>query len=105
MKDTEAGRDHDKEVASHNCLGMIAYEGQSAPAGIGYSSGTLHQILADRARRNPNTQRQFQLVGDAFLSPALDLSRHLADQRWEVFRQTGPSQSSGFPPPNKRNPL
>ena len=39
IKDTEPGRDHDEEVTCHNILGVIAYEGQPALAGIGLSAG------------------------------------------------------------------
>ncbi len=59
IKDTESGRHHDEEVTSHNSLSVIAYEGQPALAGIGYSAGTLGQILANRTRRNPDAQLQF----------------------------------------------
>jgi hypothetical protein len=67
IKDTESGRHHDEEVTSHNSLGMITHEGQPALAGIGLSAGTLGQILTYRARRNPDAQLQFQLVGDVSL--------------------------------------
>ena len=99
IKDTEPGRDHDEEVTSHNCLSVIAYEGQPPLAGIGLSAGTLGQILADRARRNPNAQFQFQLVCDVFLSPGRVLSGNLADLRLDVVRQTRPSHRPEFPPP------
>lgn len=59
IKDTESGCDYDEEVTSHHRLSVIAYEGEPALAGIGHSAGTLGQILANRARRNPDAQLQF----------------------------------------------
>jgi hypothetical protein len=104
-KDTESGGYHDEEVTSHDSLSVVAHEGQPALAGIGLSAGTLGQILADRARGNPDAQLQFQLVGDVSLSPGRVVSGHLADQRLEILRQTRRSCRTGLPPPEQTEPL
>ena len=99
IKDTESGCHHDEEVTGHYRLSVIAHEGEPTLAGIGLSAGALGQILADRSGRNPNAQLKFQFVDDVFLSPGRVLGGHLADQRLDVFRQTGPSCRAGLPPP------
>src|SRR6266849_10992676 len=101
IKDTESGCNHNEEVAGHHRLGVIANEGQPALARVGLTAGALPQILADRARRHPDTQLQFQLVGDVLLSPGWVFGGHLTDQRLDVFRQTGPSPWPRPPPPEQ----
>jgi hypothetical protein len=67
----EHGRDHDKEVAGNDALGVIPNEGhptllriRSAPR-----PASLALVLADSTRRDSETKFEPKLVGDSGFAP------------------------------------
>ena len=95
IKGTEAGRHDYEEVAGHDRFGVIVNEREPTLLWIGRAHGAaVAQVLLHGAGRNPDPQLQFQLVGEAFLSPGGILSGHLPDQFLEILGQPRPSHRS-----------
>ncbi len=50
-------------------------------------------VRADRARRDPQSELQPQLVGETPLAPGAMVTRHLLDEPVQLHRDRGPSRT------------
>ena len=107
IENPERGRDHDKEVAGHDGLGVITDEGRPALLRIRCSirTGCTSQILSDGTRRNPKAQFEQELVCDSFFTPDRVVRSHFANEFPKVARQRGSAPRLGLPPPEQAKSL
>jgi hypothetical protein len=105
IKDTESGRHHDKEVTSHNCLGVIAHEDQPALAGIGFRRGPWARYL-------PTVRGETWIPSFSFNSLAMCHSPQVGFSRaiwrikaWRSFGRRGRPVGQDFHRQKRRNPL
>ena len=105
IKNTESGCDHDEEVTGHHGLGVVVNKGQPALARIGSAARALAQILGDRARRQADSQLQFNSLAMRSC-PHVGFSVAI----WRIkarrsFGRRGLPRGRDFHRQNKRNPL
>jgi len=94
-------------VKKSDRVGVVAKESQPALGWIGVPTGTVAaaKILPCRTGRHPDSQFQFQFVGDPFLPPGDAVLGHGADQYPEILWQRRPSHGPRFPAPEQAEPL
>jgi hypothetical protein len=75
IKDTELGRDDNKEVRRHDGVGVIPNKGQPTLLRIGVAVRAWRvQVLLHGPRRDLDSELKHQFINDPFLSPAGVLS-------------------------------
>ena len=81
----------------HHRLGVVPHEG--VPSAGSATRASRVQVLAHRARRDPEAQLDSQFISDSFLAPGWVLPIHLIDQFPEVLRKQRTATLTGFPAP------
>lgn len=99
IRQSDAGGDRNKEIASNDCFGAVANEGRPAPVCGFPATRTGVQILAHRTRRDQDAEFETEFVRDALLAPGRVVPVHFLDEAPDVFPQSWTSALARLPAP------
>ena len=80
IEQSERRRDCQEEVAGDDRLGVIAHKRRPAMIATWTARRSLGHVFTYRARRNPDSELEQELIGDAFLAPERVVRGHASNQ-------------------------